>query len=370
MNTRAMTTRNRTPHNDNPLIPFDTTMYDLTGHGLNASKHSPGARGLHSHNDGINPAIYTDDKLRQSLFRATLRTRAQGAFPYTDLDGNTPMTDGTEKSDRSGTLNVRGLLSTINNPQSPKLLYIRHLRTLSPSLSLLALQETHLLPIYHSSIHLTFQAQASLWTPHCGLVSFDPLLQLSQLHVSPDNCALVVKITHTNHCVNPFVVVVIYAPNIPSHRHTFFSSLARTLPTVIPSLPAFILGDFNCDLSHRCSHPPDWKGYIQSNCVDAITNFSSPPLPTFHSSRTRTRINYIFCPHSIVTKRPDVTFIKPLWTDHCLLAVSIPFSRPPGPGVWRFNTQYLLHDEFDALITDFLDKANSFLSPDMSPSSW
>ncbi|OAD74520.1 hypothetical protein PHYBLDRAFT_144961 [Phycomyces blakesleeanus NRRL 1555(-)] len=63
MNTRAMTTRNRTPHNDNPPIPFDTTMYDPTGRGLNASKHSPGARGLHSRDDGINPAIYTDDEL-------------------------------------------------------------------------------------------------------------------------------------------------------------------------------------------------------------------------------------------------------------------------------------------------------------------
>ncbi|OAD71816.1 hypothetical protein PHYBLDRAFT_170462 [Phycomyces blakesleeanus NRRL 1555(-)] len=318
MNTRAMTTRNRTPHNGNPPISFDTTMYDPTGRGLNASKHSPGARGLHSRDDGINPAIYTDDELRQSLFEATLQTRAQGAFPYTDLDGNTPMTDGTEKSDRSGTLNVRGLLSTINNPQSPKLLFIRHLHTLSPSLSLLALRETHLLPIHHSSIHLTFQAQASLWTPHCGLVSFDPLLQLSQLHVSPDNRALVVKVTHTDHRVNPFVVVVIYAPNIPSHRHTFFSSLARTLPTVIPSLPTFILGDFNCDLSHRRSHPPDWKGYIQGNCVDAITNSSSPPLPTFHSSRTHTRIDYIFRPHSIVTKRPELRNHCTLLSQRCL----------------------------------------------------
>ncbi|OAD65191.1 hypothetical protein PHYBLDRAFT_153709 [Phycomyces blakesleeanus NRRL 1555(-)] len=120
------------------------------------------------------------------------------------------------------------------------------------------------------------------------LFGLSPKAQPYTLTWIPENRALVVKAKHTDHHLDPFVIVVIYRPNISSHRRTFFSSLVRTLSTVILSFPVSRLGDFNCDLSHYCSHTPDWKGYIQ--------------------------------------------VINPSSTDPGLPAVSIPFSRPSGPG--------------------------------------
>ncbi|OAD70090.1 hypothetical protein PHYBLDRAFT_148652 [Phycomyces blakesleeanus NRRL 1555(-)] len=183
---------------------------------------------------------------------------------------------------------IKGLHSLVHNPSSPKHLLIRHLRSLHPPLSLLALQETHISPEHQSQIQLMFQGHNSLWTPHCGLVSLTPTLILSQIHVTDDDHVLVIK----EISMQIFTTAIEYQLN----------DLTSLTPTV-----------------------------------------------------------------TVSSLSPDITFVNPSWTDHSLLAVIIPFSRPSGPRIWHFNSNYLLHDEFEAQLVDLLADAPTMLPSHCSP---
>ncbi|OAD71839.1 hypothetical protein PHYBLDRAFT_147599 [Phycomyces blakesleeanus NRRL 1555(-)] len=61
------------------------------------------------------------------------------------------------------------------------------------------------------------------------LFGLSPKAQPYTLTWIPENRALAVKAKHTNHHLDPFVIVVIYRPNISSHWRTFFSSLTNAL---------------------------------------------------------------------------------------------------------------------------------------------
>ncbi|OAD74550.1 hypothetical protein PHYBLDRAFT_144985 [Phycomyces blakesleeanus NRRL 1555(-)] len=180
-----------------------------------------------------------------------------------------------EGSIHIGTLNIRGLVSTLSTPSSPKSLLCCYLRSLCPPLSLLALQETHTFPEHKQSLNILFQTQSSLWTKHCGLVSFNLLLLLTLLSVLNDERVLSVLVSHSYNCIDPFILVIMY---------------------------------------------------------DAITAPNALLLPTFYNGHQYTYIDFIFRSPALTTTSPEIIFLNLTWTDHSLLTISLTLQRPSGRG--------------------------------------
>ncbi|KAG1320059.1 hypothetical protein G6F62_011522 [Rhizopus arrhizus] len=109
------------------------------------------------------------------------------------------------------TLNCRGLRKTADS--STRNHFIRYIRT--HFLDILALQETH---ASNTSIqdlfHNQFQASASLWPHHCGLVSFSPHITFSNTIMSLCDHILTTTISHKSH---------LQWPAKPFAQNAFFS---------------------------------------------------------------------------------------------------------------------------------------------------
>ncbi|CEP18550.1 hypothetical protein [Parasitella parasitica] len=150
---------------------------------------------------------------------------------------------------RVGTLNCRGLTKTA--AISTRQHFIRYLRT--RSLDLLALQETH---ASSSSIqdqfNLQFQATSSIWSQHCGLVSFSSDISFSNSIVSICGRIISTTISHASDAFEPFSATVVYFPASRSDRIRFLSTILTDFSHVFSSSPSrsIILCDFNYTYSN------------------------------------------------------------------------------------------------------------------------
>ncbi|CAO0801990.1 unnamed protein product [Mucor circinelloides] len=151
-----------------------------------------------------------------------------------------------------GSLNCRGLNKTAAT--SIRSQFIRYLRI--RSLDLLALQETHassssLQDMFHSR----FQAKSSIWSPHCGLVSFSSDISFSNSIVSICGRIISTTISHSSDAFEPFSITVVYLPASRSERFHFLSFILTDFRSVFSSSPScsIILGDFNYTYSNASS---------------------------------------------------------------------------------------------------------------------
>ncbi|KAI9329700.1 hypothetical protein BD770DRAFT_309412, partial [Pilaira anomala] len=99
-------------------------------------------------------------------------------------------------------LNGRGL-SKLSDP-SQSTLFIKFLRSFQHDI--LCFQETHAVPSVHDRLNMQFQTNSSIWTPHCGIVSLNPLLTLHSLDINIDDRTIICKVTHTNAHFPPIII--------------------------------------------------------------------------------------------------------------------------------------------------------------------
>ncbi|KAG1271104.1 hypothetical protein G6F66_013654 [Rhizopus arrhizus] len=165
-----------------------------------------------------------------------------------------------------GTLNCRGLVKTANT--SVRNHFIRYLR--SQPLDVLALQATHAkTPELQNLFHTQFEANDSLWSPHCGLVSFSKHISFGNSSISACGRVITTTITHTSHLFAPVTVTVLYAPANATARRSFLMHLLMKPHRLLPADPSrhIVLGDFNysySSVSHSIRAPTSWLQYSGS----------------------------------------------------------------------------------------------------------
>ena len=284
-------------------------------------------------------------------------------------------------SDRSSlllnfaSLNCNSLVKS-NNPQT-QAHFIRYLRSLN--FDLMAFQETHVSSSNQQFITTQFQAHQALWTHECGLVSFSPMLHLSDDLLPDMDRVILSEVSSPNQLFLPFYVVVIYAPtNSARERREFFSTLYTTLqsPTLALNFDRLLcMGDFNYsylrpNLSTATSL--EWVSSLDTYCFNALQAFDLHELPTFRRNDSITStIDYIFASHSFrnVLVDANLHLINPSWTDHSLLSVRMALAAAPtGPGLWRANPRLLQNPAYQQRLIDVIplllaEATSKFVTP-------
>ncbi|OAD65395.1 CCHC-type zinc finger transcription factor [Phycomyces blakesleeanus NRRL 1555(-)] len=218
---------------------------------------------------------------------------------------------------------------------------------------ILALQETH---AHTEDLQQTFtqqfQAKDSLWSPHCRLVSLSPFLSFTDPLFSLCGQCITATVVHSSNLFSPFRVCVLYAPATVRPCYDFLTSLLSS-PHLVPSKPSqfLMLGDFN-----YASHTPPprarlapkpWLQFVSNTLVDCITPLLLAPMPTFHRDMSSSTIDYIYVSTDLAHcyDSSTITYVQPLWIDHCLVQTCLRFPTLSniGKGLWRANL-HLAHN--------------------------
>lgn len=250
----------------------------------------------------------------------------------------------------------------VSNPSSRHHL-IRYIRSKSPTF--VALQEIDQSSdsFQHQNIlHQQFCCQQSLWTEYCGLLCFDPQFILSRIPLPEDSRCILAKVTHIEGSMDPFHILVIYAPASSSKARAEFFDTILTFRQLSPydTLSCvdrmIIAGDFNYALPsfstpRTTRHPQHWLHFLQCHFRNVISELRGLDTPTFRrGDTTRSAIDYLYISLDLSVHYVDaeVEFLNPQWTDHALLGLTfqMDLSTTTGPGLWRANPIYVANKDF------------------------
>ncbi|SAL95011.1 hypothetical protein, partial, partial [Absidia glauca] len=158
----------------------------------------------------------------------------------------------------------------------------------------------------------------------------------------------------------------IYAPANIAERPPFYQRMQQHPILQQATENWFLLGDLNIHYHDSplpgFLHP--WRTWLQSNFLDIFQHHSInkgavyTPAPTFTRGRQRSTIDYIFCTRDMLpsTERATQEYLPPEWTDHAMLKINVLLTPTnTGPGTWRFNNQFLEHDQYCKLLLRYLD---------------
>lgn len=333
-----------------------------------------------------------------------MSTNMQNNPPYANIMSNYETNQPSFMNNSNlniGTLNCRSLCKS-SSPETGAD-FIRYLRSLH--LDILCVQEAQAIGTVQEQLTLQLQASSTLWTPHCGIISFNPLLTLQSIDVELDDRLLVCQVSHVNALFPPITLVNLYAPAAYSPRVKFFRELlalplfnfnhlhsrhsmnslnqpADIDPTAIT--PMLILGDFNY---HATAYIQDDENYA-TNLPRSTDSGASvhrtfhhllnsyffecthsreegPMLPTFRRGSSQSTIDYLYASPFLYQHlhSSDIVFLSSDWTDHALLRSRFVFSSDrQGPGLWRANPSLVTNPYFtDTLYTE-LDRFFNDLS--------
>ncbi|GAN11625.1 hypothetical protein MAM1_0756c11201, partial [Mucor ambiguus] len=202
--------------------------------------------------------------------------------------------------------------------------------------------------------HQQFQAKSSIWSPHCGLVSFSPDISFSNSIVSICGRIISTTISHSSAAFEPFSITVVYFPTSRPERFSLLSTVLTDFPSVFspsPS-PCVILGDFNCTYANASSSrnrqaPQPWLTYIDDHFFNGVTPPGSASVTTFQRGTSQSCIDYIMLSNDLVSSvifdNCNTTYIQPAWSDHFLISSQLrlhPASDASsafsvGKGLWR-----------------------------------
>ncbi|KAG2189845.1 hypothetical protein INT46_009976 [Mucor plumbeus] len=128
---------------------------------------------------------------------------------------------------------------------------------------ILCLQETHATTtLIKERLDMQLQAQQSIWTHHCGIVSCNPHVNIEPLYVSSDQRVIYCQVSHANKHFPSFTIMNIYAPATYRERYAFYTHLLsleyfNSILSEIHSTqilnhnsPSIIVGDFNYHFRH------------------------------------------------------------------------------------------------------------------------
>lgn len=274
-------------------------------------------------------------------------------------------------------LNIASLnCRSLTKPSTPEIRadFIRYLRSLQ--LDILCVQESHAIEEFQNQLNMRFQASHTIWTQHCGKISFNPSIILHSLDIDLDQRLIVCQVAHANSLFAPFSLINVYAPAQFRPRVQFFRTLLNmplfrfsasdnraslsTLTTPLDSDPAsthpmLFMGDFNYHATI----------YITDNSVSSIhdTNITNngaalhrhlhsilnsqffecthsreegPLLPTFRCGSTQSAIDYLYASPFLFQylHSSEIAFLASTWTDHALLRARFVFpSDRQDPGM-------------------------------------
>ncbi|KAI9337344.1 Endonuclease/exonuclease/phosphatase, partial [Pilaira anomala] len=283
-----------------------------------------------------------------------------------------------------GSLNCRGLTKTA--APSTRSHFIRYLK--DRGLDLLALQETHASTTeIKEMFHIQFQASSSIWSSHCGLVSFSSDILFSNSFISPCERVISTTVSHTSDLFLPLTVSVVYFPASRAERYTFLTDIQQKYPLIFPSSPTrtILLGDFNYTYGHSLSTtrsrqaPSHWLAYTDNHFVDGITPSGTFPSNTFQRGVSQSCIDYIFISTDLFSSIDfddcSTTFIQPIWSDHFLLTTHLRLHQPTGTdstaksvgkGLWRAHPKLARNPDFKKRLNLALTEGVAALDPSLS----
>ncbi|KAG0931705.1 hypothetical protein G6F32_011601 [Rhizopus arrhizus] len=206
-------------------------------------------------------------------------------------------------------------------------------------------QETHVSDNTLSIINTQFQARYSMWTRHCGIVSFNPSFIFSDNLVPENDRIILTKVKHPYNAFEPFWLLVLYAPATScQQRQQFFDHVLGLLHNKDLDINLdrlFITGGFNYSYlrPHLSSQTSlQWVSFLNDHFYNALMKDDLHEIPTFRRNETTySTIDYIFTDHSLLS----VT---------CYLGPS-----PSGPGLWRGNPLLARKPAYQQYLRQHLD---------------
>ncbi|KAG1049317.1 hypothetical protein G6F43_008350 [Rhizopus delemar] len=212
----------------------------------------------------------------------------------------------------------------------------------------MTLQETHIPDTTRSLTNTRFQARHSIWTYHCGIVSFNPSFILSDNMIPEHDRMILTKVTHPSHAFAPFFILVLYVPaSSGRQRQQFFDQAFELLHTQDLDINfdlLLITGDFNysytrSSLSSQTSL--QWVSFLEDHSYNTVKKDDLHKLPTFRRNEsTFSTIDYIFISQAwcSAVMASNLHKLNASWTDHSMLSVTCCVgTAPSGPGLWRGN---------------------------------
>lgn len=235
--------------------------------------------------------------------------------------------------------------------------YIRYLR--QQRYDIMALQETHAIPSSQESLDSMFQAQQTIWTPHCGIVSFSADYILTAVDTSAyftSERFILCKVEHPHQFYEPFYILNVYAPaSSNNERRVFFENVYNMLLDLTDSVPTgrlIISGDFNYDY-HRDIVPGTgrykthdmWVFYLDAYFYNCLHLNDLHQVPTFQrNTAIHSCIDYVFAGDQIqhCLEESSLSYLQPNWSDHALLHCTFTLgTSKQGPGLFR-GIQHML----------------------------
>lgn len=265
-----------------------------------------------------------------------------------------------------------------------QLSFIRYLRLQHPTIY--AFQETHAHPRYVDSLNTLFQCHQTIWTPHCGLVSYSQDYVLTHITpewlqpVSPDftDRILLSRVHHPHDFYAPFYILNIYAPaKTTANRRHFFDMITDLITTghhIIDLDRLIIMGDFNYSYLRSQLHVNTsrrWIALLEDSFYNCMKLHDRQELPTYSRNHTiPSTIDYIFASTSMGMRLTDnsLNILRPDWSDHSMLSISLNLGRSPcGPGLWRANPLFvknaIYRDQLTAVVDQFFANDHSTVDP-------
>ncbi|KAG1046594.1 hypothetical protein G6F43_010926 [Rhizopus delemar] len=330
---------------NNMLKPLNTTVpADAPVPTLNAETASKYSVKRQKKDRRPTPYILPATRSKSTLLKAQLPKPEQDEF----VDNTSSINDTAHlDSSSSGTLSGEDSYTTMkSNNTNKQSKFIRHLHSLN--FDIMTFQETHVSDNILSLINAQLQAQHSLWSRHCGIVSLSPSFVFST-DLTPENDRIILtNVTYPHNTFAPFYVLVVYAPATSGQRRSqLFDQLFDLLhsPTLDINLDRLVItGDFN--YSYKCPHLSSqtslqWVSFLDDNFYNALRKDDLHELPTFQrNDNIFSTIDYIFVSQSWCSKvtESNIHKLDASWSDHSLLSITCCIgSSPSGPGLWRGN---------------------------------
>lgn len=265
-------------------------------------------------------------------------------------------------------LNCNSLVKSASKSQQSS--FHRYLRNNKPDIY--SFQETHAthenIPALESQLKPTF----SIWTKHCGLISYSDNFQLTPLDTQQNDRVILGQVSHPNEHFYPFYILNIYAPSHRQSRQPFFNSILdllqqHTQQGSVDLDRLIITGDFNYSLArpHLPSHTSmDWITFLAENFNNLMTINDCQDIPTFQRSHgIMSTIDYMYASPSLYMAAydSDIHLLRADWSDHSRLSTTIRLGKvKTGPGLWRANPLYIsmanYQHQLENLLVEFFNK--------------
>ena len=185
---------------------------------------------------------------------------------------------------------------------------------------------------------------------------------ITSKHDETDGRQVMIELKYNN---QEYIIICIYAPNIPDERKTFFKRLNNKIKSITSNTETNILmgGDFNCVMNNRKDRTNITKNHdpgqteihelLETHNLEDIWRRRNPEKASYTWNgglirANKSRIDYWLISKSNNAKVNDANIIDPPFSDHSLIDLTIKSSNNDrGPGVWMMNVEVLKSPIFD-----------------------